>query len=303
VLIAQIVDFLGWQIMIYFQLFLVSLIWGGGFIAGRVVMDNMEVFAAGFWRFAIATICLFLMTQKIEGKLPILKSKQLFGVIALGLSGTFIYNIFFLQGLKTVPASRASLIIGLSPVMIALISSLLFGDKLTKSKAAGIIISLFGVAIVLSEGNIFTVVSHGLTQGDLYLFIALINWTIYTLIGRKLMGSLSPLVASTYACFVGVITFALPALNNGLIRNLPQVSFNAIMGLLYLGILASAVAFYWYYLGIKVIGSAQAVIFMNFSPVFATILGAVILNEPITLSLVIGGILVLIGIYLTNQSS
>lgn len=287
--------------MIYFQLFLVSLIWGGGFIAGRVVMDNMDVFSAGFWRFAIATIALFLMTQKIEGKFPILRSKELLGVIALGLSGTFIYNIFFLQGLKTVPSSRASLIIGLSPVMIALISSFLFGDKLTKSKSAGIIISLFGVAIVLSEGNIFTVVSHGLTKGDLYLFIALINWTIYTLIGRKLMGSLSPLVASTYACFIGVITFAIPALNHGLISNLPKMPLGAIMGLLYLGVLASAVAFYWYYLGIKVIGSAQAVIFMNFSPVFATILGAIILNEPITLALVIGGILVLIGIYLTNK--
>ncbi len=132
------------QIMlVYVKLILTAIFWGGTFIAGRVVAKDVGPFSAAFFRFFIASIFLVLFTYKIEGKLPVLKKGQIFPVFLLGMTGVFLYNVFFFKGLKIIHAGRAAVIIAGNPILITLFSAYFFKEKLSLIKVIGIILSVY----------------------------------------------------------------------------------------------------------------------------------------------------------------
>lgn len=276
-------------------------IWGGTFVAGRLVAEEFDPFSAAFCRFIVASISLLLLTRNWrQGNLPRLRLHQVPIVILLGLSGIFAYNVFFFLGLQTTPASRAALIIALNPIFISLSSALLFRESLTLQKLVGILTSLVGVSIVIANGNPIALFSDGFKQGDLFMFGCVCSWGIYTLIGHRAMNELSPLATTVYACLVGTVALFPLALWESSRQEWFLVEPITWLGILYLGILGTAVGFNWYYEGIKVIGLAKAAIFINLVPLFAVIFSAIFLGEKITLALVLGGLLVIVGVYCTN---
>lgn len=117
------------------------------------------------------------------------------------------------------------------------------------------------------------------------------------------MREISPLVATTYACLFGTAALLIVALHEGLVQTWMQVAPAAWVWVLYLGMLGTAAGFLWYYEGVQAIGSAKASIFINLVPMFAIAFATVLLGEPITLPLLLGGGLVITGVYLTNRSS
>jgi drug/metabolite transporter (DMT)-like permease len=286
----------------YVKLVLTAIIWGGTFVAGRIVVQTMEPFTAAFFRFAVASVCLLILTQRIEKRLPKLKKNQIFPVILLGLTGVFSYNAFFFIGLQTVAASRAALIVALNPIFIAIGAALIFKEKFNNLKLLGIITSLTGAAIVISKGQIINLLRGSIGWGEFFIFGCVLSWVAYTLIGKSVMKSLSPLAATTYACIIGAIALLIPALLEGIAQNFMQFPLPAWLGIFYLGVLGSAIGFSWYYEGVMTIGAAKASIFINLVPVSAIAFAALLLHEPITISLILGGILVVTGVFFTNKS-
>jgi len=288
---------------IYLKLILTMAIWGGTFIAGRIAVQTMGPLSVAFCRFAIASLTLLVLSYGLDGKLPRLQRRHLPWVALLGLSGVFFYSIFFFGGLQTIEAGRAALIVALNPVVIAIVASLVFREPLTRLKLAGIATSLVGATIIISKGNLTTLLSQGIGRGDLLLLGCVASWVVYTLTGKRVMRELSPLVATTYACLFGTAALLIVALHEGLVQTWMQVAPAAWVGVLYLGMLGTAAGFLWYYEGVQAIGSAKASIFINLVPVFAIAFATVLLGEPITLPLLLGGGLVVTGVYFTNRSS
>ncbi|MUL37390.1 DMT family transporter [Gloeocapsopsis dulcis] len=288
--------------IVYIKLVLTAVVWGGTFIAGRLVVQSLEPFSAAFCRFAISSICLLLLTLRREGQLPRLQQNQLLQVVLLGMTGIFAYNAFFFLGLKTIAASRAALIVALNPTFIALGSVLFFKDKLTTLKTIGIITSLLGAALAISRGNLLDILTNNLSLGDLFLLGCVFSWVAYTLIGKIAMQQLSPLVATTYACLIGTVALFIPAVMEGFLQGFSQINLITWLVILYLGFLSSALGFIWYSEGVRAIGPAKAAIFINLVPVSAILLAALLLQEEITLSLVLGGVLVVTGVFFTNKA-
>lgn len=288
--------------MIYLQLTIMAFIWGGTFIAGRIVGESLGAFSAALSRFTIASICLWVIAQRWEGKLPPLQKKQWLLVLMLGLSGVFFYNVFFFLGLQTVTASRAALIVALNPIAISIASAIVFKDRLSPFKIFGITLSLFGAAIVIGDGNPIDVITQGLKLGDIFLIGCLFSWAIYTIIGKQAMQELSPVVTVTYACMIGAVLLLPFGLWEGYQSNWFIPSFKTFLALAYLGGLGSALGFCWYYIGVQRIGAPQAAVFINFVPIAATLLGALILSEPITSTLITGGSFVIVGVICTNRA-
>jgi len=288
--------------MIYIQLIIMAFIWGGTFIAGRIVGESVGAFTAALTRFTIASVCLLAVARRWEGKLPQLQGRQWFSVLMLGLSGVFFYNVFFFLGLQTVTASRAALIVALNPIAIALASTTVFQDKLSPLKILGIILSLMGAAIVISDGNPLLLLRQGLQLGDLFLIGCLFSWATYTIVGKQVMGKLSPVITATYACISGALLLLPFGLWEGYQNHWMLPPAKAFFALSYLGILGSALGFCWYYIGVQRIGASQAAVFINFVPIAATILGALILSEPITSTLITGGASVILGVIITNRA-
>jgi drug/metabolite transporter (DMT)-like permease len=287
--------------MIYLQLVLTAMVWGGTFIAGRLAVQEISPFSAAFLRFAIAVICLLAMVYRQEGGLAKLKRDQFWQVVVLGLSGVFAYNIFFFKGLQVVAASRAALIVALNPIAIAIASAFILQERLSPLKLLGIITSLIGAAIVIGKGNPLELLAGGMQSGDVLILGCVVSWAVYTLVGKQVLAHLSPLATTTYACGIGAAALFPFALQAGLGHDLQQISSVTGFSLLYLGFFGSALGFSWYYTGVQAIGAAKAAIFINLVPVSAIALAWLILREPIDLSIIIGGGLVVTGVFCTNR--
>ncbi len=286
---------------VYIKLLLTAMFWGGTFIAGRLVSQNIGPFSIAFLRFTIASLFLILLTWKIEGKFVRLKKFQILPVIVLGMTGIFLYNVMFFKGLKIVEASRASLIIATCPVFIAIFSILFLKEKMTLVKVCGIIISVFGAVVVISKGNLSQIFKGGFGLGEFYFLVCVVSWATYSLIGKALMRDLSPLVLVSYSSVVGAVALFFPAFYEGLTLNIAGYSYKDWLSIFYLAVLGTVVGFVWYYQGVEKIGPVKAGLFINFVPIFAILFAFIILDEPVTASLVTGAILVVSGVYLTNK--
>jgi drug/metabolite transporter (DMT)-like permease len=288
---------------IYLKLLLTALFWGGTFVAGRLVTQNVGPYSIAFLRFTIASILLLLLTWRIEGKLPKLKKSQIMPVILLGITGIFIYNIMFFKGLKIIEAGRASLIIATCPIFITICSAIFLKEKISPVKVLGIVISVCGAIIVISKGNINRVFEGGLGLGEFYIFCCVLSWVAYSLIGKAVMNNLSPLASVSYSSVVGAVALSVPAFFEGLAQNIASQSAIDWLCISYLGVFGTVIGFVWYYQGVERIGPTKAGLFINFVPISAILCAFFILREPITPSLAAGAVLVVSGVYLTNRTA
>lgn len=275
--------------------------WGGTFIAGRFVAQDVGPFSAAFIRFVIASVFLLLMVRRAEGRLPPVRLAQVLPIIVIGMTGVFAYNVLFFSGLKLIGASRAALIIATSPIFITVLSCAFFHERLTRLKAVGVLVSVAGAAIVISRGNLAGIVGDHFGRGELFILGCVASWVAYSLAGKAAMSSVTPLVAVAYSCAVGTAALLVPALIEGLASDLADYSLRSWLCLGYLAVFGTVLGFYWYYDGIKRIGTMRAGQFINVVPVSAVVLAFLILGEPVTPSLLVGGLLVVSGVYLTNR--
>ncbi len=287
--------------LLYLKLVLTALFWGGTFIAGRIVAREAGPFSAAFLRFLVASLILVCFVLRTHGAIPGFDRKLILPVALLGLTGVFAYNALFFSGLKTVTASRASLIITSNPAFIALFAALIFHERLTLVKTLGIALSISGAMIVIAKGNPLHVLQGNLGVGELYMFGCVMSWVAYSLIGKVALKRLSPLVSVTWACVIGGLLLLPPALFEGLTSAIAGYSSAAWMSIVYLGFFGTSLGFIWYYEGIRTIGPSRAGVFINLVPIFAVIMAFLLLDEGIDASIILGAVFVFTGVYLTNR--
>lgn len=288
--------------MTYVKLLLTAFFWGGTFIAGKGIAGTVDPYSAAFLRFAIASIFLVLLTLRIEGRLPGLSGRQAVLVFFSGLTGIFAYNLFFFSGLTMINANRASLIIATNPIFISLAAAVLFREKLTGPKLAGLVLSVSGALLIISGGNLSDTFSSGIGKGELAIFGCVLSWVSYSMLGKPLTAHLTPLASVCYASLAGTVMLLPPALLNGMVSHLPEYGIAEWGSLFYLGFFGTVLGFYWYYQGIRTIGPTRSGVFINFVPVSALVLSYFILGENPTPDILGGAVLVVGGVYLTNAA-
>jgi drug/metabolite transporter (DMT)-like permease len=251
-------------------------------------------------RFVVAGLFMVALCYRLEGGVPRLERRQVVPVLLLGFTGVFLYNFFFLSGLQTITAGRASLIIAGNPVFIAAFAALFFKEGFGKLKAAGLILSITGALTVISRGQLDAVLAQ-VRPGDLFILGCVFAWSSYTLLGKKVMNGLSPVGAVTWSCLAGMV-FLLPmAVREGLFAHLAGATPLEWGAMVYLGVFGTGVGFSWYYQGIQRLGAARAGVFINLVPVNAVLMGWLLLGESVDLSLLVGAGLIFTGVYLVNR--
>jgi len=288
--------------LVYVKLVLTAAFWGGTFIAGKMLAGDVTPYSAAFLRFVIASLFLVVLTRIIEGEIPKIPRNKILPVTLLGLTGVFSYNIFFFKGLHYIGAGRASLIIATNPILISCLSALIFKEQLNRIKVAGILMSVCGAILVISRGDPAILFGHGIGTGEVCIFICVLSWVTYSLIGKFVMNELSAITSVCYSSVIGTIALMGPALANGLVRDISSYSAGNWIALVYLGFFGTVLGFFWYYDGIKKIGPMKAGVFINFVPVSALLFSFLILGERITLPTLGGAVLVISGVYVTNFS-
>ena len=285
----------------YAKLVAVPAIWGGTFIAGRILALALPAAVGSLLRYVVALAALVFAARWLEGGLPRLTRRQLVGTVLLGATGILAYNLFFLGALARLPASRTSLIIALNPVVTIAAASLLLGERMSPRRWLGVAVALAGVWIVVSRGDVLGSVTGSVGVGELLMFGGVCSWAAYTLIGRRVLTGLTPLAATTYASLWGTAMLAVVAAPDLLASERGDLTLPVVLSALYLGLLGTAVAFVWYYQAVQRLGASRTVIFNNLVPVFGATFGVLLLGEPLLPSMLLGGAVAVAGVMLVSR--
>lgn len=291
------------DLLTYVKLLGAVVAWGGTFIAAKYAVIDASIEVSALLRFSSASLILLLVLRLQLGTLPRLNAQQLYYVVLLGLSGVTLYNLFFFFGLQTVEAGRGSLIITSNPLWVALGSVWFFRQRFGWINIAGLLICSVGVATVLSRGHLAVLFSQGIAIGELSLLGCALSWAAYTLIGKKLMNSsspLQPLALVTYSCVSGSLLLLIWIVISGHPLRIHN-TLNLWTSIGYLSLFGTVAGFVWFFQGVQKIGASQAAVFVFLVPVSAIILGILILHEPVTLSLFIGAVLIIGGVAMVNK--
>ena len=289
---------------VYIRLALVAVAWGGTFIAGRSLAGVAPMFSACL-RFVLASAALSLFLLLSGKGFRRVSARQALVVTLLGFCGIFSYSFFFFSGLQHISASRAALIVALNPAVMTLIAYLFYREQVTAFKVLGIVLCFGGVALVVGSGD-----PQGAAGGRGWLGEALIggcvlSWSAYSVFCKSVVRQLGPLHTVTYSIYAGTLMLLLYAAATGVLdmNAVWRFSTAEIASLFYLGVVGSAVAYIWYYDGIKQIGVARASVFIALNPLAAVLFGAALLGEQMTLATLLGGVLIISGIVVENRQS
>ena len=218
----------------------------------------------------------------------------------MGIVGIAGDSIFFFSGLKYTSASKASIIVALNPIFIAIFSNIFFNEKLSISKLTGIFISLIGAIVVISNGAVLSVFRGNISIGELYILGAVFCWVFFTLLGKSVSEKLDSIIILCYSSIVGSIILTGIGIHQHSFVDLKNMTLWIMLGSLSIGTLGTAISYKFYYEAVYSIGASRSGIFLNLVPVFATIGGILILKESPTLAFFIGALMVLTGVYITN---
>ncbi len=286
---------------LYARLIAVPAIWGGTFIAGRIVATALPPATASVLRYLVASLALLAFVLIGRERLPRLTLGQAGATLLLGATGVGAYNLFFMGALAELPASRTSLIIALNPIVTISVAALVFGDRLSPRRWLGVFIALSGVWIVVARGDVLGSLTAAVGRGELLMFGGVCAWAAYTLLGRRVLSGLSAFAATTYAALWGTALLALASLPE-LGRMEPgALSVGVVASLAYLGIVGTAIAFVWYYEAVRVLGTSIPIMFTNLVPVFGAAFGVLLLGEPLLASMLLGGAVAITGVMMVTR--
>lgn len=286
------------------KLVFVAFCWGTTLIAGRIVAQNVPHFTAASGRFIIATV-IFLILLRSQGPLPKINARQALVTAAMGLTGVFCFNLFFFTALEKVPASKTALIVSLSPILTALAVSLILRETLSLQRWLGIALAFLGVSIVITQGQVLETLhyfANSFESGEGFMMLSVSSWVAYTVLGRFALVGLTPLQATTYAALWGTAALLIATIFDIPHWDSDMLTWENAAAIVYIATFGTAIASLWFLQGVRAIGPARTAVYSNLTPVFGVTLGFLVLSEPIHLSMILGGVIVIAGVTLTNRA-
>ncbi|UCZ51590.1 DMT family transporter [Bacillus shivajii] len=289
--------------LVYVMIAFATSSWGSAFIAGNFATRDFEPTTVAFLRFFFAALILIPLMFVMQKNLKLPNVKEWLLLSSLGLTGIALYNIMFFIATKEAPIVKSSLFIASNPVLIILLSAIFLKEKITKRNVVGLILALAGASLIITEGQWAEVVRAGFEPIDIVLFIAVICWALYSVLGKVALQRFSALESTTYAVSIGTLMLMPLALMEISWTQLSEANLLTWGSILHMSIIVSVVSFIMYYQGIKIIGAGKASIFINLMPLSAVIMAVIILGEPLLPIHIIGAVFVLIGVtYGTRKS-
>lgn len=285
--------------LVYFLTMLAVSFWGISYVWMKVVFEYYGPITTMFLRLTLSSIFLFSMLGLL-GKSEKIQKNDYLSFVWLSLFSPFFYFIGESFGLHLVSPTIAAVIIATIPVFTPFLGYVAFGEKLTKLNILGFFISFIGVLIMVLD---FEFRFSASPRGVLLLFFAVISALINILFLKKLAMKYSSATIIKTQNLLGAIFF-LPLFLIFDYRDfiVTRPSADAIWALLKLAIFASTLAFMFYTIAVRNIGVARTSIFANLIPVCTAIFSFFLLGEKIDASKILGIIIVISGLMLTQMA-
>lgn len=285
----------------YLLLTLTALLWSINLVVGRFIAGHVPPVSLALVRWVGATVILlpFALPQ-IRRDLPIIK-RHFWLLVLLSATGIASYNAMSYYGLQYTEAVNGLLVQSTAPLLVALWSFVIFRDKLSLGQMAGVATSLAGVVVIISRGDVDTLLHLKPNTGDVWIICALVIYAFYTAILRKRppLGPLSFLAVIMALGAVLLVPFALWEMTLGRVLAFDHVTLSV---LAYVAIGPSIVAYLFFNRAVELVGANAAAPFLHLMPVFGTALAIAFLGEKLAWYHFAGYALVIAGIALATLS-
>ena len=278
-------------------------IWGGMYVVSKQMLDIVPPLTLVFLRVAIGTVTLAAIA--LATRAPRVAPRDLPFMALLGFIGLVISMVVQFIGTKLSTAAYGALITSAVPVFLILFAWPILGDKPTRRRIIGLLLATAGViATIALDARAQSEIATGSTSvltGNVLLVIAAVSWALYSVLSQVAARRYPVLVTTLYATGFGTVFNAL-IVPFGL-RHYPtgEITPAVIPGILYLGIVSTAGAFYLWNKSIALLGASIPAILFFAQPVVGGLLGALLLNETLGLAFAVGGGLILLAVLITAR--
>lgn len=274
------------------------IVWGTTFIASKILLTVYSPLQIMLIRFTIAYILLLLLRPKRLRLSP----KEELGCAVLGLSGCTLYFLAENYALTYTLASNVSIIITAAPILTAILAHFLLpNEKLNKNIFLGFFIAISGVALVVFNGAVVLKIKP---IGDILTLLAALCWAVYSVFLKQYIKKYDSLLLTRRVMLWGLITSLPIELIKGEDFTLaPLMKANFLFCILYLGILGSGLCYVMWNMAIHRLGSVTTNNYIYITP-FATLIAAkIMLDEPISWMGIVGSVLILLGVFLSDRKN
>ena len=273
-------------------------IWASTFINIKVVLLQFPPNTIAFLRFLLAGAALspYLRSPVAIGR------RDQWRLCACGLTGVTLYNFLQNQGLRWAGSTDAAIMASMAPVFLALGAWLLLRERIAGVQAAGIVIALAGSVLVVTAGTFSGVALNPLRiYGDVLVMLTGAAWAVYSILAKSLLARYPAPTVLAWSTLTGTL-FLLPLALAEMPFDFHAVTLSGWLNILYLGLAASALAYLAWNLALTRVRAVTAAAYIYLIPVLTAGMAAIYYHQPPGLFVVIGGLTVLAGTYLTGRS-
>ena len=272
------------------------IIWGINFPVSKAALGEFAPLPFNALRFSIASIVLLiaLLGRGLSWPAP----RDRLRVLLLGLFGNVVYQQFFIFGLDRTRAGTASILLASTPLLTAVLSSLVGHEKLAPQIWIGACATVAGIALVVLLGGDASAGDHSLI-GDLLMMGASISWAVFTVGSRPLVERYGAVPFTAWTLWVGTCVL-LPIGLPGLSVDHAAVTNRAWFGVLYAGTLSIGIAYLIWYYGVRQLGNTRTAVFGNLVPVVALLAAWLHLDEVPQLGQLLGAAVIIGGVTLVQ---
>ncbi len=272
---------------------------GAAIVATRFVIDQTTPVSLALMRYLIGYCCLLpplLLSKRIR-----FDRRDLLPIGLLGITQFGIVVVLLNYALQFIPSARAALLFATFPLMTMVLSALLGYEKITIPKATGVILTIIGVGLALGEKVLLLEFSS--TKGwigELAVLGSALSGAICSVFYKPYLRKYPTLPVSAMAMLASVVFLTLFAFREGFFRTFPIFTTGGWLAILFIGI-SSGIGYYLWLWALNHTTPTKVSVFLSLSPVTATVLGALFLNEPISYTTLSGIMFVALGLWLSSR--
>lgn len=290
-------------LLAYTGLTLAPLFWAGNAVLATAFVDSVPPLSLSFWRWLLALALLLpfsFLALKRESKVILSKLPHIFCLATLSVVG---FSTLLYQAALSSSATNIGLINSTIPIFILLVGMIFFHQELTRKITIGVMLALLGVYWVIVRGDLTVLLNNQWLVGDLLMLVAVVCWALYTISLKifDLQLSKKSLLASQMIAGLTILT-PITIIDVFFFSGSFQYSDQIFAGIIYTAIFPGILAYLFWSIGVSAIGPARSGIFMYLIPIFSALLSFTFFEEKIAGFHIVGGIFILLGLYITTTT-
>ena len=285
----------------YLEALFAVIVWGASFIATKVALKDISPITVVWLRFSMGVLILGA-TVAARGQFSLPNKNEWAYFALLGFLGITFHQWLQSNGLQTSQAGTTAWIVATTPVFMALLGWIVLKEGLNWLKITGIFLAFAGVLLVVSKGDLASVsVGKFGAPGDKLILVSAVNWAVFSVLSRRGLKSYPAGLMMFYVMTLGWLFTSILFFAGTNISEISSLTFDGWLGVTFLGVFCSGLAYIAWYDALQILPAAQTGAFLYIEPLVAVVVAFFVLGESVTLISLIGGGVILFGVWLVNR--